>query len=97
MLKSDSTGVRNASNRDQDVTAINVLLTGGCANDKRNLVSRTPTYLQHLGLEENSHAFVAENAPHLLGNVDIFPTHELGTGLDDGHITAEAAISLCQF
>ena len=63
IFKSDSAGVRNASDRDQDVTTVNVLLTGGCANDNCNLVSRSPAYLEQLGLQENTHTFVAENAP----------------------------------
>ena len=46
LLKSDTGGIRNATNRDQDVAAINVLLTGGSANDKCNLVPRSPPYLE---------------------------------------------------
>ena len=65
LLKSNSGGIRNAPNRDQDVAAINVLLTGWGAHRKRNLVSRSATYLEQLGLHKNLNTFVAENAPYL--------------------------------
>jgi hypothetical protein len=66
LLESNSGGIRNAPNRDQDVAAVNVLLTRGGAHGKRNLVSRSPTYLEQLALDKNLNTFAAENAPHLL-------------------------------
>src|SRR6516225_2661241 len=48
LLESNSGGIRNAPNRDQDVAAVNVLLTRRGAHAKRNLVSRSPTYLEQL-------------------------------------------------
>jgi hypothetical protein len=64
-LKSNSGGVRNAPNRNQDVAAINVLLPSRGAHGKRNLVSRSPTYLEQLGLDKNLDTLFAENTPHL--------------------------------
>src|SRR5262249_54270688 len=96
-LKSDSSGVRNTSNRYQDVVAVDVLLTGGGAYDKGNLISRSPTYLEQLGLHEYLNAFVAEYAPHLLRDVHILPPQELSTGLDDGPIAPKATVTLCHF
>ena len=65
LLKSNSSGVRNAPDRDQDVAAIDALLTGRGAHSKRYLVSRPPKYLKELGLDKNFNGLVAENAPHL--------------------------------
>jgi len=64
-LKSNSGRVRNAPNRDQDVATIDVLLPGRGAHSKRNLVSRSPAYLEQLGLDENLNTLLAENTPHL--------------------------------
>src|SRR5258706_7879731 len=97
LLKPYFAGIRDAASRDQDFAAIDFLLTGGGAHGKRDLVSRTATHLEQLGLQKNSQAFVAENAPNLPRNIDIFPAHELGTGLDDGYIAAKPAIGLCKF
>src|SRR4029077_7693871 len=66
LLESNSAGIRNAPSRDQDVAAVNSLLTRGGAHAKRNLVSRSPTYLEQLGLDKNLNTLVAENAPYLL-------------------------------
>src|SRR5262249_38077742 len=71
LLKSNSGGVRNAPNRHQDVAAIDVLLTRRGAHSKRNVVSRSPTYLEQFGLDKNLNTLVAENAPHLPRHVDI--------------------------
>jgi hypothetical protein len=95
--KSNSSGVRNAPDRDQDVAAIDALLTGRGAHSKRYLASRPPKYLKELGLDKNFNGLVAENAPHLPSHVDILASHELRTGLDDGDIAAEATIGLCEF
>ena len=65
VFKSNSSGVGNAPSRDQDVAAVDALLTGRCAHSKRDFVSRSPKYLKELGLDKNLNGFVAENAPHL--------------------------------
>jgi len=71
------------------------MLTRGGTRAKRNLFARSPAYLQQLGLDKNSNTFAAKNAPYLLRDVDILTSQELRTRLDDGHIAAEATISLC--
>jgi hypothetical protein len=60
LLESNSGGIRNAPNRDQDVAAVNVLLTRGGAHGKCNLVSRSPSYLEQLALDQNLNTFAAE-------------------------------------
>src|SRR5215470_8141385 len=49
LLKSDPGGIRNAPSRDEDVAAIDVLLTSSRAHDEANPLSRLPTYLEELG------------------------------------------------
>jgi hypothetical protein len=97
LSKSNSGRVRNAPNRRQNIAAIDVLLTRRGPHCKRNLISRSPAYLEQFGLDENLNTLVAENAPHLLRDVNILASEELRSGLDDGHIAAKASISLCQF
>src|ERR1700756_4468579 len=97
VLKSNSGSVRNAPSRDQDVAAIDALLTGRGARSKRDLVSRSPNYFKELGLDKNLNGLVAEDAPDLPRHVDILASHELRTGLDDGDVAAEATIGLCEF
>src|SRR6516165_4093662 len=97
LLQSNSGGIRNAASRDQDVASFNVLLTRGGTRAKRDIVSRSPANLEHLGPDKNLNTFASENAPHFLRDVDILASQELRTGFDDGHIAAEATISLRQF
>src|SRR4029077_3858851 len=97
LLKSNPGGVRNAPSRDQNVAAFDVLLAETRAHGKRDLVSRSPAYLQQLGFDKNFNTFIAENAQHLPRHVDVLASHDLGTGLDDGDMAAEAPIRLCQF
>src|SRR5262249_39891876 len=97
LLKSDAGSIRDTSNRRQNVAAVDVLLAGWGARGKGNLVSRSPTDLNQLSLNEDVNAFIAEQTLHLLRDVDILPCHDLRTGLDDGHFAAKAAISLGQF
>ena len=66
LLESNSGGIRNATNRDQDVAAVNLSLTRGGAHAKRNLVSRSPAYPQQLGLDKNLNIFATENAADFL-------------------------------
>ena len=79
LLKSNSSGVGNAPSRDQDIAAVDALLTGRGAHSKRDLVSRSPKYLKKLGLDKNLNGFVAENAPHLPRHIDVLARHELRT------------------
>src|SRR6516165_11561813 len=97
LLQSNSGSIRNAASRDQDVASFNVLLTRGGTRAKRDIVSRSPANLEHLGLDKDLNTFAGENAPHFLRDVDILASQEMRTGFDDGHIAAEATISLCQF
>lgn len=60
LLQSNSGGIRNAASGDQDVAAVNVLLTRGGTRAKRNLVSRSPAYLEQLGLDKDLNTFAAE-------------------------------------
>jgi hypothetical protein len=71
LSKSNSGRVRNAPNRRQNIAAIDVLLTRRGPHCKRNLISRSPAYLEQFGLDENLNTLVAENAPHLLRDVNI--------------------------
>ena len=50
LLQSNSGGIGNAASRDQDVAAIDVLLTRKAAHSNCNLVSRSPAYFEQLGL-----------------------------------------------
>src|SRR5262249_45102432 len=97
LLKTDSIGIRDTSSGDQDIAAIDVLLTRRRADDKFNILSRLPTYREELSFQENLNAFVAKSAPHFLENVDILPPHKLRAGLDDCHVAAKATVSLRHF
>ena len=97
LLQSNSGGIRNTPHRNQDVAAIDVLLSGEGAHDNGNLVSRSSTYPKQFGLDKNLNTFAAENAPNLLRDIDILPSQELRTGFDDRHVAAKATISLRQF
>ena len=66
LLESNSGGVGNAPCRDQDVAAVNVLITRGGARAKGNLVSRSPLDLEQLGSHKDLNVLGAKNAPHLL-------------------------------
>ena len=63
-LKSNSSGIRNTPRRDQDVAAIDALITRRCAYCKRNLVSRSPAHLEQFGVDKHLNIFGAKNAPH---------------------------------
>src|SRR5262249_51192315 len=66
LLKSNSGSIRNTPNRDQDVAAIDMLLSREGAQHNGNLVSRSTTYPKQFGLDKNLNTFAAQNAPHLL-------------------------------
>src|SRR5262249_19904884 len=97
LLESNSGGIRNAPSRNQDVAAVNVLLTREGSHVKRYLVSRSPADLEQLRPHTNLNTFLDENAAHFLCDVDVLTSQELRTGLDDRHIAAEATKSLCHF
>ena len=57
------------------------------------LAAHTEELSRHMNLD----AFITQNAPHLMRDVEILPSHELRPGLDDRHVAAEATVSLGQF
>ena len=97
LLKPDPGGVRNAPRRDQDVAALDVLLTGGRAHNKADCLSGSAVHLEGLGRHENLNTFVTENPLHLSRNVGILPIHKLRPMLYDRHAATEATVSLGQF
>ena len=52
LLKSDPGGVRNAPRRDQDVAALDLLLTGGCAHGEADFLSGVAVHIDGLGRDE---------------------------------------------
>src|SRR5207249_11484524 len=65
LLQPHPGGLRNAPRRDQDVAALDVLLTGGRAHDKADCLSGSLVQLQGLGRPEHLHTVVAEHPEHL--------------------------------
>ena len=97
LAEADPGGVRNAPRCDEDVAPLDVLLAGVRADVKADPLSGLAVHMEELGRDKNLDAFVSENPPHLMQDVEILPSHELRPGLDDGHVAAEATVSLRQF
>src|ERR1700756_667923 len=97
LLKPDPGGVRNAPGRDQDVAALDLLLTGGCAHVKADFLSGSALQIEGLSRHQNLNTFVTENPLHFSRDVGILAAHQLRPRLDDRHAATEATVSLSQF
>jgi hypothetical protein len=96
-LVSSRSLTRSAPRRDQDVAALDLLLTGGRACDKVDCFSGSAVHVEGLGTDKKLNTFVTENPLQPLRDVGIFPGHELRLALDDRHAATEATVSLSQF
>jgi len=97
LFEPDAGGIGNASCRGQDIAALDLLLIGGRTHGKADLLSRSALHIEGFGRHQNLNTFVTENSLHFVGDVGILAGHQLRTGLDYRHATAEAAISLGHF
>ena len=96
-LQPNPRSVRNTPRRGQDVAALDLLVTGGCAHGQADAVARSALDIEGLRLEEKLNPFSPQNSVHFIDDVGILAGHQLRPGLDHGHAAAEAAISLRQF
>src|SRR5262249_41191164 len=97
LLEADSLGVWNATRRDQNVAAFDLLLAGWRAHRNADFLSRASVNVEGLGRYQTLDAFVTEDPLHLIRDVGILPAHQLRAGLDDRHAAAETKVSLRQF
>src|SRR5262245_35051935 len=76
------------------MAALNLPLAGGCAHGHAYLFAGPALHVKGFRLDEESYAFLGEKPLQLIGDVTVLATHDLRTGLDDGHAAAESAIGL---
>src|SRR5262249_26377313 len=97
LLEADSLGVWNATRRDQNVAALDLLLAGWRPHRNADFLSRASVNVEGLGRYQTLDAFVTEDPLHLIRDVGILPAHQLRPGLDDRRAAAETKVSLRQF
>src|SRR5437870_9736995 len=97
LLETDPGGVRRAAHRDDEVAALDPLLSHAGAHNDRHILSGSAQHTEGLRAHERLDPFVTENALHLLRNVAILLTEKLGPSLDDRHAAAEATVRLADF
>src|SRR5262249_4677137 len=90
LVEADVGGVRDASCRDQDVAALNLLFTGGRAHHERYLLSGSTVHTGDLGAYQEFNLLTGENPLQLIGDVGILAAHEPRPVLDHSHAAAEA-------
>src|SRR5215510_1113459 len=61
LLKPDPSGVGNAPRRDQNVAALDVLLTGGRAHDQADFLSGSAVHLEGVSRHQDLNTFITEN------------------------------------
>src|SRR5262245_61361045 len=97
LLKPDPSGVGNAPRRDQNVAALDVLLTGGRAHDQADFLSGSAVHLEGVSRHQDLNTFITENPLDLICDVGILPVHELRPTLYDRHPATEATVGLGKF
>src|SRR5215831_12024696 len=97
LLEPDPGRVRNAPCRNQDVSALDRLLSGGRPHDKADVLSGPAMHTEGLGLDKYLNTFVSENPLHLFRDIGIFPLHQLRSMLKDRHTAPEATVRLGKF
>src|SRR5262249_21783845 len=96
-LEPDPGGIRRASRSDQDVAALDPLLTGGRADDKPDLLSGSAVDADGLGRHEELNTLLTQYPLQLSRDIGVLPAHELRSRLDDRHAAPKAAVSLGEF
>ena len=77
LLEPDPGGIGNAPRRDQDVAALDLLLTGGRAHGEADFFAGSALHIEGLRLEEKLNAFVTQNSLHFIDDVGILAAHQL--------------------
>jgi hypothetical protein len=76
------------------VSAVDPPFFGRRPNSDRNSISVPAKDTQRLGAPEDIDAFTVKYSGHLIGDVWILASHDLGAAFDDRHAAAEAAEGL---
>src|SRR2546430_15041892 len=97
LLEADPCGIRRATHRDEEVAALDPLLSGGRPHEDRHILAGSAVHTQSLSFHETLDPFGAENPMYLLRNVGILLAQKLRRMLDDRHAAAEATVRLGEF